>query len=179
MKLLPYRDEDLWLSEALELDPVVMAELGGPRPRADIEAVHQRRIEGAVPGTMWLKIVPEEDGEAAGTIGIWESEWRGAPIHETGWMLLPRYQGRGLASEALGLLLERARADPRFDQLHAFPGTTNAPSNALCRKFGFELLGEHPVEFAGRPLVCNHWRLELGGSDQPGRISGAGGASAT
>jgi hypothetical protein len=34
------------------------------------------------------------------------------------------------------------RAEPKFTHVHAFPGVTNAPSNALCRKLGFENLGE-------------------------------------
>ena len=44
---------------------------------------------------------------------------------------------------------------------------TNAPSNALCRKSGFALLGETDVEFAGHPLHCNHWALELAAPGQP------------
>ena len=38
-----------------------------------------------------------------------------------------------------------------------FPGATNAPSNALCRKFGFELLEEVDVDYGGRALRCNRW----------------------
>jgi RimJ/RimL family protein N-acetyltransferase len=163
MELLPYLDEDLALSLALETDPEVMRELGGPRDREGIEAVHPKRVKGA--GGPWLKIVPEPGGEAAGAIGIWESEWEGETVHEAGWMLLPAYHGRGLGSEALGLLLDRARDDPRFERVHAFPGVTNGPSNGLCRKFGFELLGESTVEFAGSELRINHWCLDLTRAD--------------
>jgi RimJ/RimL family protein N-acetyltransferase len=45
--------------------------------------------------------------------------------------------------------------------MHAFPPTSNAPSNALCRKFGFTLLGEHAFVYAGRTLQCNHWMLDV------------------
>jgi RimJ/RimL family protein N-acetyltransferase len=74
-------------------------------------------------------------------------------------MLLPAHQGRGLASEALARLVERVRAEPRFAAIHAFPGTDNDPSNALCRKFGFELLGDESFTWRGAELRCNHWVL--------------------
>jgi RimJ/RimL family protein N-acetyltransferase len=159
VELLPYTDADLPLSEALETDPEVMRDLGGPIPRERILAIHPKRVEDP----WWLKIVPEAGGPAAGTIGIWEKELDGARIHETGWMVLPGYQGRGVASAALGLLLSKARDEPAFERLHAFPVVTNAPSNALCRKFGFSLAGERDFDFAGRTLRCNVWTLDLSG----------------
>ena len=76
-------------------------------------------------------------------------------------MLARRFHGRGLASAALGLLLESARREPRFEQLHAWPGVTNPASNALCRKFGFELLGEEDGAYREAKLRVNHWVLRL------------------
>jgi RimJ/RimL family protein N-acetyltransferase len=162
MDLVPYGEGDLWLTEALELDPDVMRELGGPRPKEELAGVHERRIAAKIDGhDWWFKIVPGPGDEPAGTIGIWPNEVDGETVYETGWMLLPAYQGRGIATEALALLLDRARADGRFDALHAFPGATNGASNALCRKFGFELRQELEVEFRDQPLSVNHWVLDL------------------
>jgi RimJ/RimL family protein N-acetyltransferase len=144
----------------METDPVVMAELGGPVPREEIPALHRRRLDGAATHPWWLVVVTD-DGESAGTIGIWETQHDGSVIHETGWMLLAAFHGRGLASAALGLLLERARAEPRFEQLHAFPRVSNPASNALCRKFGFELLGEEDGGYRDATLRVNHWVLTL------------------
>jgi RimJ/RimL family protein N-acetyltransferase len=87
-------------------------------------------------------------------------EWRGQTINEIGWMLLPEFQGRKLASEAVRLTLERARAEGRWDVIHAFPGVTNGPSNGICRKLGFSMQEEVEVEYVGRPLRCNHWVLD-------------------
>jgi RimJ/RimL family protein N-acetyltransferase len=134
-----------------------MRELGGPVDRTELPRVHHRRLNEP----WYFKIVPEPSGPAAGAIGIWETEHHGTQIYETGWMVLPQFQGRGIASTALGLLIERARAESTFGAMHAFPGITNAASNALCRRFGFSLLGEEEFEFRGRPLRCNHWALEL------------------
>ena len=57
-----------------------------------------------------------------------------------------------------------ARIEPwgAGDLVHAFPKVVNAPSNAICRKLGFELLGE--VDFPARRggvVRCNDWRFEL------------------
>jgi RimJ/RimL family protein N-acetyltransferase len=76
-------------------------------------------------------------------------------------MLLAAFHGRGLASAALALLLERARRESRFEQLHAWPGVSNAASNALCRKFGFELVGEEDGGYRDARLRVNHWVLTL------------------
>jgi RimJ/RimL family protein N-acetyltransferase len=162
MRLEPYEDADFELTVALETDPEVMRELGGPRPLDALAGVHRRRAAPDGPGDRWLKIVPEPGGPAAGTIGVWPSEWRGEPAHEVGWMVLPRFQGRGLASDALRELIGLLRADGRPEEVHAFPGTANAPSNALCRSAGFDLVERGAaVSFAGRELHCNHWVLRL------------------
>jgi RimJ/RimL family protein N-acetyltransferase len=161
VELVPYSEADLALTRALESDPEVMSELGGPHDEAEIASAHRRRVATVETGGWWLKILPEPSGPAAGAIGIWETQWEGSRIHEVGWMVLPAFQGRGVATAALALLIARARSDPRFERIHAFPGVTNGPSNALCRKFGFSNRGECDVVYAGRPLRCNHWELEL------------------
>jgi RimJ/RimL family protein N-acetyltransferase len=164
VRLLPYTDADLPLTEALETDPEVMRELGGPVARSELPSIHRRRLNDP----WWFKIALEPSGEGVGTIGIWPKELGGTTIHETGWMVLPAQQGRGVASAALGLLLERVRAEPRFESVHAFPAVTNAPSNALCRKFGFSLLGAADFTYRGRTLRCHHWVLETPAA-APGR----------
>ena len=163
MELVPYTDEHLALTEALELDPDVMRELGGPADAADLERVHHMRVETVARGEWYFVIVPEPSAPPVGAIGVWESTVAGSRVHEVGWMVLPAFQGRGIASEALGLLIARARSDPRYTAIHAFPGTSNAPSNALCRKFGFVHTEEMEVRFRDRPLRVNHWELDVSG----------------
>jgi RimJ/RimL family protein N-acetyltransferase len=156
-----YTDADLALTEALECDPVVMANLGGPLPRADIAAIHAKRLGVIAKGEWWFKIVPEENGAAVGTIGVWKGEYAGNEIFETGWLIRPEHQGRGFATAAARLILERARAEKRFDFIHAFPGAANGASNAICRKTGFEKLEACSIDYAGRTLSCVHWRADV------------------
>jgi RimJ/RimL family protein N-acetyltransferase len=163
VELVPYADEHRALTEELETDAEVMRELGGAMPAEEIPRIHRRRVSGVAAGDWWFVIVPEPGGPGVGTIGIWEKSLDGSIVHETGWMVLPAHQGRGIASGALAMLIDGARGDRRVERIHAFPPVTNSPSNALCRKFGFELVGERDFVYAGRRLRCNHWALDLSG----------------
>jgi RimJ/RimL family protein N-acetyltransferase len=88
---------------------------------------------------------------------IWSHGGDGEPMSEIGWMVLPEFQGRGLGKLAVRTLLGLARDDGRWGLVHAFPATSNAPSNGICRSVGFRLAGEWDVTFAGRVLRSNHW----------------------
>ena len=105
----------------------------------------------------WVLVIVSGDGVAAGTVSLWDHEWRGETIDEMGWMVLPEHQGRGLASAGVAEALRRADEAARWQLLHAFPATTNAPSNALCRKHGFALRGPLEYTYRGRGLRVNHW----------------------
>ena len=98
----------------------------------------------------------------AGSIGYWEMEWQDQPIWETGWSVLPEFQGQGIATRATAIIIERVRAERKHRFLHAFPSVDNGPSNAICRKSGFVLQGQADFEFPpGHLMRCNDWRLDL------------------
>jgi RimJ/RimL family protein N-acetyltransferase len=161
LELVPYSDGDIGLIEQLECDAATMSELGGPVSPAEIPQIHERRLATVAAGEWYFKIFPEPGGPPAGTIGIWSASWREQTIHETGWMVLPAFQGRRIASQALALILGMARAEGRFDRVNAFPSVTNQPSNALCRRFGFELIEETDFLYRGTQLRVNVWELAL------------------
>jgi len=155
--------DDLALYEAIHCDPEMMAELGGPLPREGLAEKLRRDAASTEAGEIWvLKIIlDEEAGTPAGTVTIWEHELNGQRINEIGWMVLPAFQGRGVGSEAVRSVLDRARSEGRWDVVHAFPPVTNPRSNAMCRKMGFTKVEEIDYVFRGRILRCNHWELEL------------------
>ena len=155
--------EDLGLYEALLTDPVMMAELGGPLDRDGLEQKLRGIVDEVEAGRIWYSvIVPDHAGPAAGTVCIWDHDWKGETITEIGWMVLPGFQGRGLASQAVRAILDRARSEGRWRVIHAFPGVTNGPSNGICRKLGFTFVGSSEYEYPkGHVLQCNDWRLDL------------------
>lgn len=163
MELRNLTTNDLWLYEAIHCDPAMMAELGGPLRPEGLWQKLQGDVADVEADTVWvLVIVPDEDADpAAGTVSVWDHEWRGETISEIGWMVLPKFQGKGLGSRAVQMVLDRARSTGRWDVLHAFPAVTNSASNAMCRKLGFSLIEELDYDYRGRTLRCNHWRLNL------------------
>ena len=160
MRLEPWGEGDLWLLERMMGDPAMMEHLGGPESPEKI-AERQGRYElaaGSGQGGMF-KIV---DGEPAGSVGYWERNWRDQRVYELGWMVLPEFQGRGLAAAAAAEVVAMARAERTRRFLHAFPAVPNAASNAICRKLGFTLVEECEFEYPpGQLMVCNDWRLDL------------------
>jgi RimJ/RimL family protein N-acetyltransferase len=162
VRLEPWGDADLPLVQQLMGDPRMTEHLGGPEsPEKLVDRQHRyEQLAGSGKGRM-LKIV-DEAGAAAGSVGYWEKDWRGDQIWEIGWMVLPAFQGRGIAGQATEQAIALARADGRHRFLHAFPSVDNAPSNAICRKLGFMLLGECDFEFPpGKWMRCNDWQLDL------------------
>jgi RimJ/RimL family protein N-acetyltransferase len=159
VRLEPWGKDDLPLVRRLMGDAAMTEHLGGPESEEKLLA-RQRRYERE--GSGMFKIVDEGTGEAAGSVGYWEKEWRGGTVYETGWSVLPEFQGQGIAVAATRLVIEAARADGKHRYLHAFPSVENAPSNAICRKLGFELLGDSEFEYPkGHFMRCNDWRLDL------------------
>jgi RimJ/RimL family protein N-acetyltransferase len=163
IQLLPWSNDDLWAVDRFLSDPEMMEHLGGPQSREQIVDQHERSLETAASGKgQMFKIVLIPTTDAIGQIGYWDKTWQGVIVYETGWMILPEYQGKGYASAALRLLVDRLRREHVHRFLHAFPAVTNGPSNALCRGAGFTNLGECEFEYpAGHPLRCNDWRLDL------------------
>ena len=98
-----------------------------------------------------------------GSVGYWEKPaWLGDTVWETGWSVLPEFQGQGIATRATVLVVARAAAEGLHRSIHAFPSVDNGPSNAVCRKAGFTLLGAHDFEYLpGLTLHCNDWAFEL------------------
>ncbi|MFC9395955.1 GNAT family N-acetyltransferase [Streptomyces sp. NPDC057027] len=164
VRLEPWSEEDAGLLRALNA-PESMHHLGGPETEEQLVRRHRRYVDlsaddtGA--GRMFRIVLPE--GAVVGSIGFWAQTWDGEPVYETGWTVLPGFQGRGLATSATRAVVAEARAAGRHRHLHAFPSADNAASNAVCRKAGFELLGERDFEYPpGRPMRCNDWRFDLG-----------------
>jgi RimJ/RimL family protein N-acetyltransferase len=160
MRLRNVEPGDVGAYVRMRSDPVMMAELGGPQPREGMAAKVARDAQQAASDAAWIKmIIPDESepGVVAGSIALWSHEDSQTLMSEIGWMVLPEFQGRGIAKTAVRMLLTLAREQDRWGLVHAFPAITNAPSNAVCRSAGFRFAGEQDTTFAGRVFRTNHW----------------------
>ena len=161
--LCPWAESDLVLLERLVGDPAMTEHLGGPETPEQIRRRHERYCQGSITGKDPMFVIlfgPERT--AAGSIGYWERQWQGQMVWETGWSVLPEYQGRGIATWAAVLVVARARSEGKYRFMHAFPSIENPPSNSVCRKAGFlfheEVSFEYPV---GHIMRCNDWYIDL------------------
>lgn len=148
----------------MRCDPGMMAELGGAHRPEDMPDKVRRDVAAVAEDRQWIKMIlaGAGDGEVAGTVSLWTPEEPGAAGSEIGWMVLPEFQGRGLAKAAVREVLAAAARDGRWGAIHAFPSRTNDPSNGLCRSLGFTDAGEHELDYYGNRLVTRHWVLEPG-----------------
>jgi RimJ/RimL family protein N-acetyltransferase len=165
----PWSNDDLSLLERLMGDPAMTAHLGGPETAEKIRERHERyrRPSQSGKGDMFV-IVVGPGRVAAGSVGYWEREWRGQQVWETGWSVLPKFQGQGVATRATAAVVERARAEGTHRFLHAFPSVDNGAPNAICQNVGFTLQEEIDFEYPpGTSMRCNDWRLDLF-ADGPG-----------
>ncbi|WP_030757919.1 MULTISPECIES: GNAT family N-acetyltransferase [unclassified Streptomyces] len=187
VRLEPWSAGDFWLLERKN-EPIMTQFLGGPEPAAKL-VDRQRRYEamsarepaaGRMFRVVWTPAGqgPEDGGrpdghqggrpddgrraESVGSVGFWEREWQGEPVYESGWGILPEFQGHGLAVAALTELLAYVRAHGSRDSVHAFPGTDHPASNAVCRRAGFEYLGDVDFEYPpGVPHPSCDWRYRV------------------
>jgi RimJ/RimL family protein N-acetyltransferase len=74
----------------------------------------------------------------------------------------PFASAAGIAVAATAQAIKLAKRDGKHRFMHAFPNVENAPSNAICRKLGFEPLEMCEFEFPkGHFMTCNDWRPDL------------------
>ncbi len=153
-----YSEQDLGLLHRLLGDPKMMEHLGGPESEEAIKKRHERYLKDE--GCYTITYGSEKEG--VGWVGYWEREWKGEKEWETGWSVVPEYQGKGIATRATKLVLEKMKKEQTNQYVHAFPAIDNPASNAICRKAGFALQGEEEVEYPkGHMMRCNDWRKDV------------------
>jgi RimJ/RimL family protein N-acetyltransferase len=165
---------EAWDERGLDLErrantPQMKEHLGGVEPEDRLVARHERILayERAGRGRMFL-ITVASPPRVAGSVGYWQREWHGETVWEIGWQVLPEFQGLGLAATATTAALRRAAEQDGPRWVFAYPKATNGASNAVCRRVGFQLLGEDEFEYPpGTRIRCNVWRYDLRGADAP------------
>ncbi|MER5935100.1 GNAT family N-acetyltransferase [Streptomyces sp. NPDC002054] len=165
VQLTPWAEgEDFVLLLRQKNSPAMTRFVGGPENDEQLADRHRRYValsaREPAAGRMFM-VTLAGTGEAIGSVGFWERDWQGEAVYETGWGILPEFQGRGLAGAAVTAVIAHARTHGTRPHLHAFPGIDNPASNALCRSAGFELLGQTNFEYRNKLHVSNDWRYHL------------------
>lgn len=161
--LRPYSEGDFEILQSTMGDPQMTTFLGGPESAEKLRQRHERYVKLSDSQTAHMYIILVE-GAPAGTAGYWEREHNGEQAWETGWSVLPAFQGRGIATQANLAIIDLLRADGTRRWLYAYPRIDNAASNAVCRKAGYVLEGVEEYEWPkGNPIQCNIWRFDLRG----------------
>ncbi|MFB9675121.1 GNAT family N-acetyltransferase [Streptosporangium vulgare] len=162
VRLDPWAETDLDLLRRINA-PEMTEHLGGPETEEKLLDRHRRYvgIDGEGTGQMFsVVLLPEL--QRVGVIGYWERVWRDETVYETGWGVLPEFQGRGIAVAAALAVVARARAERAHRYLHAYPSVDHPASNAVCRKAGFRFVAECDFEYPlGNAIRCNDWRVDL------------------
>jgi RimJ/RimL family protein N-acetyltransferase len=165
LSIRPYSEGDMWVLEKTLGDPTQMVHLNGPESSEKLQKRHKLFLAMSADqkaGCMYTVTMGPENAPV-GNVGYWEADQDGQKGWETGWFVLPEFQGKGIATAAIGMLVSKvAKLDRRY--IFAYPSVDNAPSNAICRKLGFVLTEEVDSEYppgSGKALRVNIWRLDL------------------
>jgi lipooligosaccharide transport system permease protein len=106
--IVAWGEDDLPLLHRLLGDPAMTDHLGGPESPEKIEDRHTRYLDGKTGAVEMFKVVETATGESVGSVGYWERESHEGQVYETGWMVLPEFQGRGIATVATAVLFSSA-----------------------------------------------------------------------
>ncbi|MBT2738606.1 GNAT family N-acetyltransferase [Bacillus sp. ISL-7] len=160
IQIKPWEDNNLDLLFRINA-PEMMQHLGGPESKEQILKRHKQYLELGNRGRMFgIILLPEL--EPVGSVGYWQTTWNNEGVYETGWSVLPSYQGKGIATKAVKLAIEEASSENKYKYIHAFPSIDNPSSNAICRKLDFQFISDYEFEYPpGSFMRCNNWRYNL------------------
>lgn len=123
---------------ALNSDPDVMADLGGPIERTESDAKFDRFTASYAKHGFCRWVVEHRDGHFVGYVGIMPSP----PSHplgphvDIGWRLARQAWGRGYATEAGRATLKDAFARLGFEEVLSYTSPDNTRSQAVMNQLG-------------------------------------------
>jgi RimJ/RimL family protein N-acetyltransferase len=132
MRLEPWAEGGLDLLR-LTNAPEMTEHLGGPESEEQLISRHERYLDLKGKEQM-CQIVLLPEGEMLGSTGYWETAWQGETVYETGYGILPRFQGRGVVAGVVAGVMEKTATQQKHRYLAAFPSVHHAASNAVCRR---------------------------------------------
>jgi aminoglycoside 6'-N-acetyltransferase len=150
------RPEDFDALYAIQSDPEVCRYLlYEPRSRERVKEVLERDAAAtrlAQPGDFVQPAIRDRSGQLIGTMYFTLASLDDR-TGEIGWLLDPRFQGRGYAAEAAGLLLDLAFGQLGLHRVYAELDPRNAASVALCLRLGMR----HEAHFREHMWFKGDW----------------------
>ncbi len=135
-----WRDSDRSAFAAMNADPEVMSNLGGPIDRAASDAKLDRyRAAFHTQGFSRLAI-ESPDGVFAGYAGVMQRD-QGSPLGmhtEVGWRLVRAAWGKGYATEAAAATLQDAFSRIGLTEIISYTSPDNARSQAVMARLGLQ-----------------------------------------
>ena len=138
ISLRPFEVSDLDDMYAVLSHPDVMRfSLSGPKTKTETEDFIRRcRAQSDEFGYGLLAVVYQEENRVIGYCGLFRQEIDGLVELEIGYRLHPRYWGRGMATEAAGIIRDWAFANLDREKLISIIEPENAASIAVAKKIG-------------------------------------------
>jgi RimJ/RimL family protein N-acetyltransferase len=94
---------------------------------------------------MWL-VTEKNTGAVIGRAGLEHRDFGEGTELELGYLIAPRYQGQGIATEICRAILAFAGEHLAFSRINALTDASNTPSVALLHRLNFTWLEETKVQ---------------------------------
>ncbi|MFI4999335.1 MAG: GNAT family N-acetyltransferase [Reyranellales bacterium] len=155
LSLRPYRESDLKALHVLYADAENLrywSTLANTDVEQTRKALRWHIAYSPAHYAMWA-VEEKKSGRLIGMINYHRRDRRERRV-DVGWLILPKFQGKGLMTEAARALLRYLIDDLKVHKVEALIRADNKPSAALAKRLGFRLEGG-PIR--DRWLVGNRW----------------------
>lgn len=141
LRLRPYTGDDLELLVPLLGDPEGMRTMGGPFDRKGAQAWLDRNLQryAETDGLGRYAVFLRETGEYVGDCGPVPTTVEGTPEVELGWIVDPRFRGRGIATEAAAGWRDRCFGPLGLTRLISMVDEHNIASRRVAEKIGMQV----------------------------------------
>lgn len=136
------RDLGAWAEFLADPDAIRLVHFPEPHDRQLSERLLTRTIERADGAKAMYAVIVRETTETAGFVGYWPRDLEWGHELELGWLLLPRFHGRGYATEAA-----RAIRSLVPERVISLIRTENLASVNVAHKLGMRL--DRDIDYAG------------------------------